>query len=193
MAFSVQHGLLALLLAWTQLVSFASATTYSYTITYGAGNYVCHARVQVYINSSNPTTAPEADLRNVYCVQASGGTGTYDVPVRGDNGAITGASTYIMNLGPATSRGDRGFEIGIDQPAITYAGNVRIPGMNPRLNLYTNARGEPLGACSYRQGAIVLAQSDGSPMEPYRSCPVGSVLAGSIGRWLICQVGCGRF
>lgn len=189
----MKHRLLAFLLLWNQLASFASAVVFNYIITYGAGEYICHATTLIYINSSNPTSQPEVDLRSVYCVRADGSTGsTFDIPVVGTNGAITGASSYITDLGPVTSRGDRGFEIGINQVASTFANDVHILGMNPRLNMYTDSQGYPLGACSYRQGAVSFAQDDGSVLPPYSSCP-GGTLVGSIGRWLICQVGCGRF
>ncbi|TDZ74751.1 hypothetical protein CTRI78_v000316 [Colletotrichum trifolii] len=135
-----------LFLVWVQLAQPIWAVTYTYVFTYGAGDYVCHGRLEVYINSENPASRPEVTLRSVYCAPAAGGSAdVHDVPVAGQNGATTGAGAYILDLGPANRNGHRGFEIGINQAAQPLAGNRRIPIMFPRVNLYTDMAGEPLG------------------------------------------------
>ncbi|TDZ10623.1 hypothetical protein C8034_v009258 [Colletotrichum sidae] len=131
-----------MLFVWVQLAQPIWAVTYTYVFTYGAGDYVCHARMEVYINSQNPASTP-------------------------GNGATTGAGAYILDLGPANRNGHRGFEIGINQAAQSLPGNRRIPILFPRVNLYTDMAGEPLGVCSYRQGAIAWAQNDGTALRPY--------------------------
>jgi len=189
MSTSLRKILQIIVLFWTFSAHLVSAVTYQYVVTYGAGDYVCHATISVYINSSNPATTPEITVAQAYCITSNGATGeSYDIPLNTNSGI----TAYIESLGPATSRGDRGFEIGFTQAQQDLL-DGEIPAMQPRLNFYTDPQGEPLGACSYRQGAVAFAQADGSAIQPYTNCPVGSALIGSIGRWLICQIGCQNF
>ncbi|RMZ69056.1 hypothetical protein GMOD_00002968 [Pyrenophora seminiperda CCB06] len=189
MSTSLQKILQIIVFFWTLSAHLVSAVTYRYVITYGAGRYVCHATVSIYINSSNSHTVPQITLAQAYCVAANGASGeNYDIQLNTNHGVIA----YINQLGPATNRGDRGFEIGLNQAQQNLPGVV-IPAMVPRINFYTNPQGEPLGACSYRQGAVAFAQADGSAIRPYSRCPAGSALIGSIGRWLICNINCNRF
>ncbi|EFQ93381.1 hypothetical protein CFE70_001068 [Pyrenophora teres f. teres 0-1] len=189
MSTMLQKSLQIVVLFWTLSAHLVSAVSYKYVITYGAGAYICHATVGIYINSSNPVTKAEITLQGAYCVTSNGASGeTYDIPLNVESGIVA----YINNLGPSSTRGDRGFEIGFNQAKQDLAG-VTIIRMDPRVSFYTDPEGEPLGACSYRQGAVAFAQADGSALEPYSRCPVGSALIGSVGRWLICNIGCNRF
>ncbi|ENH72026.1 hypothetical protein Focb16_v005858 [Fusarium oxysporum f. sp. cubense] len=194
-------SLMSLLLLFTHLAHLAQAVEYKWVFTYGDpnSNVVCHAGFSIFLHTQRPYNAPSAKLIFVECATNGGDPGHSSTTVLPLSGSQV-PQIYITPLDPHTSSGDVGFEIGINQPALNFADRT-IPAMNPRVNMYTTGTGVFLGHCSYRQGAIQLAQYNGqaeipyTPLPTHDDCPAGTSQdrTQSIGRWLLCQLGCGKF
>ncbi|TDZ40812.1 hypothetical protein CTRI78_v010102 [Colletotrichum trifolii] len=181
-------------LTYVLFILQVQAYNYRYIITYGTGNFICHADFNI-ISYENPTMVPFIIGNSIYCVMGNNEFGdSFDVPVQSAN-APNGADFYTLNLNPAhpvNQHGHHGVEIGINQPALTFANNVHLPAVNPRFDMYFDVAGQPLGACSYRQGALQLAQRNGAAVAPY-NCPPGVPRGLQIGRWAACLFSCSRF
>ncbi|TDZ36362.1 hypothetical protein C8035_v001636 [Colletotrichum spinosum] len=173
------------LLLW---IGTVSANTY--TLTYGDDTWICHATFDVAVNHDEHNAI--VTTSRAFCTFThSEGIATFVLPLYPENSR--GVNAYALSLGPLNQQGHFGLEIGVDQPATTFANNVQVPAFNPRFDFYFNNLGQPLGPCNYRQGGLQLAAGDGIGVHPYRSCPPGSPRTHNLGRWFSCIIPCNRF
>ncbi|TDZ31639.1 hypothetical protein C8035_v001863 [Colletotrichum spinosum] len=175
------------LFVWALFALDVNAVSYRYVLTYATTNFICHADFEI-TPYSDPSDNPLITTNSIYCVLANEENGaTFDIPAHSEE-SPNGAVIYTTSLGPMNQRGHYGVEIGINRPAYTFANNVHLPAVNPRVNFYFDFHARPLGACNYRQGAEQLAQTNGERIQPY-NCPSTS----RVGRRAACIVPCTKF
>ncbi|KAF5558554.1 hypothetical protein FMEXI_319, partial [Fusarium mexicanum] len=180
-------SLISFFLIFTHFAHLAQAVEYMWVFTYGNhdSNVVCHAGFSVLINNHAPYHSPSARLLWVECA-SNGDTPDHSTTVVLPSSGPQAPHIYIMTLDPHSSRGDVGFEVGIDQPAFHFADGT-IPVMNPRINITQNynvaEKPEVTGTSNNNVWTNVYQPSEGCPDGGQTKFEIWKTYYGIVGSW----------